>query len=221
MEVLFNMKSNEFTSIMLWVKNILEALGKEYRWNKDNEETGKPVYPEKDYMQSIKDHSLFMVILAEVCVSMEEKQDFFFPKCGRRIISHFATHNLGEILTGDILFPKKIKMGEEYKEKELYSTHIIIQQLPWQIANPLWKVFDKSQFSQEEKDFIDALERLEYLLYASYEYFMCEHKDFAQVFLRQFEKVAKHAKKFSSIAFFFNGIKPKIEEVIEKTKNRI
>lgn len=171
-------------------------------------------YKERHYEQSSFEHSFALALSTAFCV-MKEKELNGPGACldGFRMVIHALSHDFCEGALGDITYRFKNDPRLKYlvklieKEEGLRATRKISFMGPF-----LAEAIVLEPGSLEEK-FFDAMETLDYFLYALSEYEIHKHLDFVAVFDRQHAKLVEYARIFPSVALIYSK---DVQEYVEK-----
>lgn len=191
-------KVQDLTKFMDSISGMLNNLDRIHRWSG---------YPEIGYAQSVLAHSLLMVIIIGFCLEQEEM--LYGNKMNPRLVIRGGTHDFGEGVLGDLMYNfknhpllKKFLLKMEHKEtmKKLGELYPMDQYLK--------QIYSNDLFTDKEERFFEAMECLEYMLYAHNEFFHYDHKDFVKVFKRQLPRLEEFSKEFQSIKIFLDLFDP-------------
>lgn len=150
------------------------------------------------YKQSSLDHSFSLGILTAYCVRREAELGGVKLDAARLIV-HALVHDFSEGVIGDVTYRfkndprlkilyKRIEQAEGLDQMERFGPMTAF----------LRDVYDLTDDSIEAL-FFDALEKLDYFLYAVSEYLLHKHVGFVAVFGRQHEKLVEYTQRFRVI----------------------
>lgn len=178
-------------------------------------------FPNRNFRQTSFQHSFFIGLLtAYLCKREKEIGTHQFDSS--RLIVHALIHDFSEGVTGDLTFRFKndprLKILHDVVEHEQTITQI--RQLA-PLSKFLEDAFNLQPDSLEAK-FFNAIEYLDYFLYALSEYVLHDTRIFAVVIFRHHEKLAGFAKQFPSIREIYTPAVHKcIKQIVEKEKQLI
>lgn len=171
------------------VKQILSILHQSVRWG---------AHEQKEYVQSTLQHTVEIALRTAQCAHIEEA-------AGKKIrpfvvTVHAIVHDFCEALLGDIAFPVKkhplLKLIFPMIEEELYC----------RLCDDLGHLGEflrsAAELSDVEKIFFDAMERLDYVMYALSQY-DAGYDKFLHVIWRQYGKLEEYAEEFPSIRLYY------------------
>ncbi len=161
-------------------------------------------YPNRHQRQTSAHHSLSIALLAAYCLELERK-------AGKNkidellVMTHAVIHEFSEGAIGDIryVFKHDPRIEEVYEQIEHEETLIQMDRLGF-LASFLRRVYCLPAESVEAK-FFDAMEKLDYVLYALFEFVGHGNEKFISVFARHHETLVKYAGEFPSVGEIYNA----------------
>ncbi|MBU0898421.1 MAG: HD domain-containing protein [Nanoarchaeota archaeon] len=204
-------EQENYLTLMTNFKNTLDRIDRVIRWEG---------YETRGYKQSSLEHSYLLALLAGKAIEIE-KENGILDFNSEKIILHCLVHDFGEGTVGDITY--KFKSDPSIKhilpEIEKEETSVQLKKLE-PLSDFLYNIFQLDTDSVEER-FFNALERLDYMLYAVSEYFYYDNKDFVKVFVRQHKKLTDYGQEFISINKLYQPVIPLVENALEENADYI
>ena len=192
---------NKIIHFMDFVSETLKKLGNEFRWQR---------YTDKHYHQSVLEHTLLMVILASICINYEKKKNPTTVLDGYKVLTYLAIHDLTESVTTDIPYMQKNSFDKKdfYARMDRKAIVEITKKYPLFFKRVIRNLFNQIDFTETEKEFIEAMERIEYVLYAANEYFVHHHREFLGVLQYQMPNLKNLSQRFACVGYIIKDIIP-------------
>lgn len=202
--VLMDLQSEPIAKIMDWVRINLGRLDRVTRWEG---------YSERTYFQSSLQHSYFLALLISFCLKIEAMHGRHLSP---NLVAYALLHDLGEGVTGDVTYAFKSDplVRDFFPIVEARQTRVLLEELA--VFGPFFReTYSGNKFTEEEKRFFEAMERVDYLLYAITEFFIHRHTDFVKVFYRQIGPVGQYAKEFFSVRLWLAAMENTLRRAIK------
>lgn len=161
-------------------------------------------YHTRTYKQTSLDHSLSLAVLTAYCLHREEEIGIQGLDHGK-VITHAAVHDFCESVMGDMTykFKKDPRIRGVYKVLEEEASKSAFEDL-----QPLTEFLTSASIlptGSDEAVFFEAMEYLDYQLYAISEVELYQHFEFIPVLARHHQRLINYAKKFKSVGELYSG----------------